>query len=110
MSGLDLEVHLDANEKKVHFVNVQDVEPILEHNKELRGMSQKSDWGRHVASIPNVIYMQWFNEAYAKGEVPLRAFGPEMDRVITRKLQDPANKYLLVHDSMNNHQLGWGSK
>ncbi len=32
-----------------------DVEDILEHNKTLRSMSQKSDWGRHIASIPNII-------------------------------------------------------
>ena len=36
----------------------QDVEPILERNQQLRGEAQKSDWGRHVATIPNVILLK----------------------------------------------------
>lgn len=106
-SEVDLHVHTDANEKKIHFVSVQDVEPILENNAKLRKESQNSDWGRHHSSIPNVIYMQWFNEAYAKGEVPMRIFCPEMDRVVARKLQDPANKHLLVYDPVTAHRIGW---
>ena len=109
-SDVSLEVHTDANEKKIHFVSVQDVEPILDQNASLRGEAQKSDWGRHIASIPNVIFQQWHNEAYLRGEVPLNIFSPEMDRVIARKLQDPANKYLLTYDPMTANRIGWGSK
>lgn len=110
MSEVELEIHTDANEKKVHFVNVQDVEPIIEHNKALRGESQNSDWGRHIASIPNVIYMQWFNEAVDSGEAPPRLFCQEMDKFVQRKLADPSNKYLLTYDPMTAHRIGWGSK
>jgi hypothetical protein len=36
----------------------QDVEPILKRNQRLRADPQTSDWGRHVATIPNVILPQ----------------------------------------------------
>jgi len=52
----------------------QDVEPILERNAALRGEPQKSDWGRHVATIPNVILVRWLNEEYARGNTQLRIF------------------------------------
>ena len=52
---LDTRIHIDSNGQDVAVEMVQDVEPILEHNKMLRSLAQNSDWGRHVASIPNVI-------------------------------------------------------
>jgi len=53
---------LDRGERKIIAFSEQDVEPILEHNAALRRESQKSDWGRHVATIPNVILLRWLNE------------------------------------------------
>ena len=35
---------------------------ILARNKALQGEPQKSDWGRHIATIPNVVLVQWMNQ------------------------------------------------
>lgn len=72
----------------------QDVEPILERNRRLRAEPQASDWGRHVASIPNVILLKWLNEAHARGNTALRMFTKEFDALVARKLADPEWKYL----------------
>jgi hypothetical protein len=72
----------------------QDVEPILEHNKQLRGEPQRSGWGRHVASIPNVILVRWLNEEHARGNTQLRMFTREFDELVARKLADPDWAYL----------------
>jgi hypothetical protein len=72
----------------------QDVEPILENNKRLRAKPQRSGWGRHVASIPNVILVQWLNEEHARGNTQLRMFTREFDELVARKLADPDWAYL----------------
>ena len=72
----------------------QDVEPILERNQRLRGEPPRSDWGRHVATIPNVILLRWLNEAHARGNTELRMFTAEFDELVARKLEDPEWKYL----------------
>jgi hypothetical protein len=73
---------------------IQDVEPILERNAALRGEAQRSDWGRHVATIPNVILVRWLNEEYARGNTQLRMFTREFDEIVERKLRDPDWAYL----------------
>lgn len=95
MSDVVTRVHSDPSTRSYTFQRIQDVEPILERNKALRSMPQKSDWGRHVASIPNVIYEKWFNE-YNEGRSPpdLRMFGDEFSAFVERKLQDPEWAYL----------------
>jgi hypothetical protein len=87
---------LDRNDKVVIADSWQDVEPILERNKALRRESQRSDWGRHVATIPNVILVKWLNEEHARGNVGLRLFGREFDALVARKLCDPEWKELRV--------------
>ena len=57
---------------------------------------QRSDWGRHVATIPNVILVKWLNEEHARGNVGLRLFGREFDALVARKLRDPEWKELRV--------------
>jgi hypothetical protein len=52
---METRLTFDAGEKVIVAETVQDVEPILERNHALRGEPQKSDWGRHIATIPNVI-------------------------------------------------------
>ena len=59
---------LRARESLIVAETMQDVEPILERNKVLRSLRQKGDWGRHVATIPNVILVKWLNEEDARGE------------------------------------------
>ena len=90
------DVLLDRNDRKIIARSVQDVEDILERNKALRGESQKSDWGRHVATIPNVILVRWLNEEYAAGNVSLRMYTPEFNELVARKLADPDWAYLRV--------------
>jgi hypothetical protein len=85
---------LDRGEKLIVAETMQDVEPILEHNKELRRQQQRSDWGRHIATIPNVILVRWLNEEHARGNVGLRLFGKEFDALVARKLRDPDWKHL----------------
>ena len=81
-------IHLDPDGKSLTVEHVQDVEGILENNKALRSQPQKSDWGRHVASIPNVIITRWMNET---GAMP---FTKEFDDIVKRKLNDPDWAYL----------------
>jgi len=73
----------------------QDCEPVLERNKLLRDQPQKSDWGRHVASIPNGVLLKWLHEEWNRGNF-IKAFGPEMDELVDRKLRDPEWKHLRV--------------
>lgn len=91
---LDTRFHFDAG--KVAVEQSQDCEAILDWNKEARRDEQKSDWGRHVARIPNVIYVKWFNEEHAKGNTSLRMYSPEFDLIVQKKLQDPEWVYLRV--------------
>ena len=72
---------------------MQDVEPILERNAWLRAESQKSDWGRHIASIPNVILVRWMNE---DGVNVLGMSSEEWGSYIRRKLGDPDWRHLRV--------------
>jgi hypothetical protein len=93
MSDVGVQFLFDGN-GDLAVKHVQDVEPILEHNKDLRTQDQRSDWGRHVASIPNVIYVRWLDEEHAKGNTTLRMFTPEFDEIVQRKLADPDWAYL----------------
>lgn len=77
-----------ARDSKIIVATTDDVEAILERNKALRGIPQRSDFGRHVASIPNVILVKWLNEEHARGNTSLRLFTPEFDALIARKLAD----------------------
>lgn len=87
-------VTLDRNEKLIVAESIQDVEPILEHNKRLRSMPQRSDWGRHIASIPNVILVRWLNEEWSRGNSTLKMFSKEFDAIVAKKLRDPDWAYL----------------
>jgi hypothetical protein len=86
--------HLDRAERLIHFARWQDVEGIIENNKRLQTTPQKSDWSRHVASIPNVILEQWLNEEYRRGNVSLRPYTKEFDNIIAKKLRDPDWRWL----------------
>lgn len=88
MAEVEKRAFYDASERAFTFLQVQDVEPILDRNKELRSIEQTGDWGRHVATIPNVVLMQWLNEEYERGNVGLRMYSAEFDQLVARKLQD----------------------
>jgi hypothetical protein len=93
---METRLTFDAGEKVIVAETVQDVEPILERNHALRGEPQKSDWGRHIACIPNVILVKWLNEEYARGNVGLRLYSKEFDALVAKKLADPDWKFLRV--------------
>ncbi len=85
--------HLDSNGDDLTVEHVQDVAPILERNAQLRAEPQKSDWGRHIASIPNVVLVRWMNE---DGVNVLGMSSEEWGRYIRRKLDDPDWRHLRV--------------
>lgn len=85
----------------------QDCEAIVENNKRLQKEAQRSDFMRHTASIPNVIIERWLNEELQRGNVGLRLFSEEFNRVIFRKLRDPEWKWLRT-DAKNPSFMGWG--
>jgi hypothetical protein len=91
---MQLRIHKDSNGKDLAVEHIQDVEPILEWNKAARSEEQRSDWGRHVAKIPNVIYVRWLDEEHRKGNTNLRLFTAEFDGIVQRKLADPEWAYL----------------
>lgn len=104
-----LETKITFDDDKMVVESSQDVADILDNNKRLRSMAQKSDWGRHVASIPNVIMTRWLNEEWARGNTTIRLFGKEMDELVERKLKDPEWAYLRTDSAHTQAWLGFGS-
>jgi hypothetical protein len=100
--------HFDPAERSLTFQRTQDITDILDRNKELQSLRQdpKASW-RHTACIPNVIYEKWIGEEWAKGNKITSIYGPEMERIVQKKLQDPDNKYLRTDDPSNPFYLGW---
>jgi hypothetical protein len=90
------DVLFDPADKTITAVTTQDTGPILDRNAALRAQPQRSDFGRHVASVPNVILVQWLNEEYARGNTDLRMFTPAFNALVARKLRDPDWKHLRV--------------
>ncbi|GLH77494.1 hypothetical protein SSBR45G_24020 [Bradyrhizobium sp. SSBR45G] len=103
--GLSIRPHLDQDGTRLVIEHVQDVAPILDWNSDARREEQHSDWGRHVARIPNVIYVKWLNEEYARGNTRLRLFTPEFDAIVQQKLSDPDWAYLRTDKAAP--QTGW---
>lgn len=108
MDGVLIRPHLDSNGKDLAIEQVQDVEPILAWNKEARRDPQHSDWGRHVARIPNVIYVRWLNEEHARGNIHLRMFTPEFDLIVQKKLEDP--EWVYLRTDRPKLQAGWSTR
>lgn len=98
-------IHLDSNGRDLTIQHVQDVEPILDWNREARRDEQKSDWGRHVARIPNVIYVKWLDEEHAKGNTSLQLFTEEFDALVQRKLND--SEWMYLRTDRPALQVGW---
>jgi hypothetical protein len=91
--ALTARIHLDPDGDHFTVEHVQDVAPILERNAALRAEPQKSDWGRHIASIPNVVLVRWMNE---DGVNVLGMSSAEWGKYIRRKLDDPDWRHLRV--------------
>jgi hypothetical protein len=108
MDGVLIRLHLDSNGRDLAIEHVQDVEAILQWNGEARSEAQRSEWGRHVARIPNVIYVGWLNEEHARGNTDLRMFTPEFDLIVQSKLEDPEWAYLRT--DRPGLQAGWSAE
>lgn len=90
-------LHVDPADRRYTFEYIQDVQPVLDQNHALRSMPQKSDFMRHVASIPTEVYLAWLHEAWERGYTTARPFTREFeDEVVTKKLNDPDWKHLRV--------------
>ena len=93
MSGVVPRVHLEPDGTSLTIEHVQDVEPILKRNAALRAEPQRSDWGRHIATIPNVILVRWMNE---DGVNVLGMSSDEWGAFVRKKLNDPDWRHLRV--------------
>ena len=86
-------IHLDPDGDRLTVEHAQDVEAILDRNKALQSQPQRSDWGRHIATIPNVVLVKWMNE---DGVNVLGMSSEEFGAFIRRKLDDPDWRHLRV--------------
>jgi hypothetical protein len=93
-SDVQTQYHFDAD--GLLTVNrVQDCEDIIENNKLLQTVEQKSDWGRQIASIPCIVLERWIRE---DGVNYLALPGDEFGRLVKRKLRDPDWAWLRTTD------------
>jgi hypothetical protein len=106
---LQTDLHIDESEETLTLNRVQDVEPILDLNKYLQTVKQQSDWGRHVATVPNIFLEKWLREEWDRGNVNLRIFTPEFDQLIDRKIKDPDWKFLRTDSQQVQGFMGFGS-
>lgn len=84
MGGVRVALTLAGGDLTVrHF---QDCEDIVERNKALRAEPQRSDWGRHVATIPNNILLKWMLE---EGVPVFGMPAHEWGAFLRKKLADP---------------------
>ena len=103
-----LRVSLDRAENLIVAENIQDDEPILDYAKRLQSEEQKSDWGRHVATIPDVFIIKELNREYARGNTHLRYLGPGFDAWFRKTfLKNPEYKHFRTDNSSNPFHLGW---
>jgi hypothetical protein len=102
-----VETLLKFEDDTLYVKTTQDVEDIIENNKRLQNEQQKSDWGRHVASIPNNFINAWLNEAWAAGNVNMKMFDEDFNRMVQMKLDDPDWKFLRADDKSNPFHIGW---
>jgi len=109
MSGTPVIVrpHFDADGKTLTIEHWQDVEDIIERNKAMQKEPQRSDWGRWVASIPNIFITKWMDEEWARGH-QVMPFTKEFDEVVARKLKDPEYAFLRVDKQASQFRTGYG--
>lgn len=95
INGITEYFHYDPMTKEVHIESVQDVEPVLDMNKNMANDEQYSkdgikDGAWHYASIPTVIQLKWLNE-YGSQDWPMR---PGNEKLLFRLLNSPEWRYL----------------
>lgn len=101
-------VQSDPSERKYHFVRTQDVEDIVENNKRLQSTEQKSDWGRHVASVPLIFIERELNREYARGNTNIRYLGPGFDEWYVKTfVKNPEYRAFRTDNPSNPFHMGW---
>lgn len=89
---------VDNRDGTISFNREQDVEGILQQNKEERNhyTQDKGSAIRKVASIPNIVIEQWLREG-----INIMNMGrcPDTRRKVLQKLNSPEFRYLRTHNS-----------
>jgi hypothetical protein len=75
----------------------EDVEPLLDLNKHLRSVPQKTDGLKHIASIPAIMIERWIIE---DGVNVLALRGHEAAEYFRKKVRDPQYRGLLTTDKL----------
>lgn len=88
---LDRVYYQDDNGDVICEIQAKDVRDTIAYNKEAAGNHRKhnGDEVRVTAEIPVALYYQWIVESGLPGWAT-----PEQQEYITKKLQDPAYKYV----------------
>ena len=96
MSRVYSDIVADDFDDKIHIVHKQDVEPILQANKDVRSTRAGSRYGdmEKVASIPAVVVTAWMNEG-----INVMAPNREDLRRMKKKLNSPEWKHLRTRDN-----------
>ena len=84
----DVRTTLTLKDGNLTVYSEQDCEAIIEHNKKLRSEPQRSDWGRHIAKIPCGVLSQWLHEEWARGNINMKLFDEDFNKLVQRKLND----------------------
>jgi len=99
--------HWDSDGDKFHIETFQDVAPYLRRNKRMynensvnkRSTTRSSALlGRHLASVPEVIYHKWMKEYQKKNGLKFPPTNADYQWVKfqRQKLRDPDNRFLRV--------------
>ncbi len=99
---------VETRDNKLIAVTWEDgdtIQAIVDHNKRLQTIPQKSDWGRHVASIPLWVCQKWLDDERNRGNFSVRWLSKEFDELTARKLKDPEWKWLRT--DAPSQQIGW---
>lgn len=85
-------LHLDEGNAVVQYA--QDVEPILEANRQRQSDPHKGKEMRHIASIPHVVMHQWLADAGLPAGWWLRADRKEKAQFVRKKLNSSEWQWL----------------
>jgi hypothetical protein len=94
MSDVKRRIWYDPDADTLYSHVRQNVEPYLENNARWRDQEQKSDWGRRVASVPNVLVEQWLLELWNSGAKHVTLASPEFQAYMRKKLNSSEFAYL----------------
>lgn len=92
LTGIETVHHYDHDTRITRIERVQNLEPILERNKELaktehQAIGIKRNWW-HAGTIPNIIIEKWLNE------FGIDFFNPDHWPAVKRLLNSPDWRYL----------------